>query len=233
MIRSSHDRGRGPACRAAASLLLLGLGLGACRAAGAEAGTPAERPGSAPPRAAASAAAIQQARYSEADVRFMQHMIVHHAQALEMSRMVPGRTDSEDIRRLARRIEMAQEDEIAMMQRWLTSRGHPAPRPDAAAGHGHHGHHAHGAPPGDDHADMPGMLSAEELARLSGARGAEFDRLFLVFMIRHHEGALVMVEELFEADGAQDGETFQLASHMDSDQKIEITRMQRMLATRR
>jgi uncharacterized protein (DUF305 family) len=159
---------------------------------------------------------------TDADIRFMQDMIVHHAQAVEMTSLVAARTERADVRRLAARIEVSQEDEMALMRAWLGNRG--ASVPSAHAAHSGHAHH------GADHRLMPGMLEAREMARLRAARGAEFDRLFLEFMIRHHEGALVMVAELLATDGAgQEPEIFQFASHVDSDQRIEIDRMRRML----
>lgn len=167
--------------------------------------------------------------YTEADVRFMRMMIPHHAQALEMAELVPDRTARTDLRMLALRILASQKDEIRIMERWLDDRGELEPKEDAAAGHGDHGAHAmHGAH--DDHSDMPGMLSPEQMERLAAAQGAEFDRLFLQYMIEHHEGAIVMVEELFASQGGgQEGEIYQLASHIDSDQRMEIHRMQRLL----
>lgn len=149
----------------------------------------------------------------------MQGMIVHHEQAVRMTSLVPGRAASDGVRMLARRIEASQEDEIELMRRWLRARGQAVPE---AAEHAHHGAH-HGA-------RMPGMLTAEQLARLESASGEEFDRLFLELMIFHHEGALIMVEQLFATEGGgQDTEIFQFASHVDSDQRIEILRMRRML----
>jgi uncharacterized protein (DUF305 family) len=154
--------------------------------------------------------------YVEADVRFMQDMIVHHAQATEMTALVAARAARDDIRLLARRIERSQEDELARMRSWLRARG--AAVPDE------HAHHA------QTHAAMPGMASADELARLRAASGAAFDRLFLELMIRHHEGALVMVAQLFATPGAgHEAELFQFASHVDADQRMEIERMRRML----
>lgn len=150
--------------------------------------------------------------YSEADVRFMQGMIPHHAQALEMTALIADRTGNPSIRRLAQRIDISQTDEIARMRRWLETRGETVP--------------------GDHHHSelMPGMLTEEDMARLSAASGAEFDRLFLELMIQHHEGALVMVDELFSTDGAgQETEIFLFASHVDSDQRAEIARMRGML----
>jgi uncharacterized protein (DUF305 family) len=164
-------------------------------------------------------------RHTAADAAFMQGMIAHHLQAVEMTALVAERTQRADVRLLARRIEGSQADEIAQMRRWLEQRGEVVPDD-----HAHH--RMHGAPGGHAaHGAMPGMLTPEEMARLAAARDAEFDRLFLEGMIRHHEGALVMVAELFETPGAgQEVEIFQFASHVDSDQRIEIARMRRMLA---
>jgi uncharacterized protein (DUF305 family) len=173
------------------------------------------------PDAATISAEARRRPYTVEDVRFMQHMIVHHAQALAMTALVPERTQSEAIRFLAERIEVSQRDEIALMQQWLRERGEHVPEVGADGT-------VHGAAHGE--AAMPGMLTAEELARLEQARGEEFDRLFLELMIRHHEGALVMVGELFAAPGAgQDPEVFRLAMDVDADQRAEIRRMQAML----
>jgi uncharacterized protein (DUF305 family) len=204
-------------------LLSLAATSGACRTARAD-GPPLVQPGApgSPSRlvTAAEAAAAPGASFSEADVRFMQGMIVHHAQALEMSALVPSRSDADEIRLLARRIEISQADEIRSMRRWLEVRG-----ADAPGGHAHHEH----APAG-----MHGMASADEMRRLEQARGAAFDRLFLELMIAHHEGALVMVEDLLSAEGAaQDPEVFAFASDVEADQQMEIARMRRMLAGRR
>jgi uncharacterized protein (DUF305 family) len=163
--------------------------------------------------------------HTAADVRFMQGMIVHHAQAVAMTALVPERSARADVRRLAARIAVSQDDETAQMRQWLENRNEAVP--EVADPHGaraHHGHH------GDAHELMPGMLDAAAMARLRAATGAEFDRLFLEGMIRHHEGALTMVAELLATDGAaQEPETFQFASHVESDQRIEIDRMRRML----
>lgn len=162
--------------------------------------------------------------YTKADVEFMQHMIGHHAQALEMTALVPERTTSEPIHYLAQRIAVSQRDEIALMRHWLEARGQAAPDPASA-----HEHHAmgHGGV-----ALMPGMLTAAELGRLAAARGAEFDRMFLEFMIRHHEGALTMVASLFATPGAgQEAEVFRFASDVETDQRAEIARMRALLNT--
>lgn len=149
----------------------------------------------------------------------MQGMITHHAQAVEMTTLLRTRTARADMRLLAGRIEASQEDEMAFMRRWLEVRGRAAP--DAHAQHEHRG------------IPMPGMLSAEEMARLAASAGPGFDRLFLDGMIKHHAGALAMVADLFATQGAgQDTEIFAFASDVDADQRIEIARMQSMLTER-
>lgn len=199
----------------------------ACASAGArETAPPAPQGVPAPTHAGVDAghgaAPVASARYDEADARFMQHMIAHHGQALIMTELVPARTTRQDIRLLAQRIAVSQQDEIAQMQRWLRAHGAVVPEPVPAGVHAAH----------DEHAAMPGMLSAAELARLTAGRGSEFDRLFLEYMIRHHEGALVMVAALFASpSGGQETDVFRIASEVDADQRMEIARMQRMLAT--
>ena len=169
---------------------------------------------------AAAAADVSKVPFTTADVRFMQGMIGHHAQALDMTALVTTRSSSSDaIRKLAQRIELSQADEIKMMQEWLTGRGQKVPD--------QHAHHAPGA------TLMPGMLTAEEMARLAQAKGPEFDRLFLEFMIKHHEGALTMVQDLFAQPGAgQESDVFAFASDVDADQRMEIDRMRGMLGAR-
>jgi uncharacterized protein (DUF305 family) len=161
--------------------------------------------------------------WTGADVEFMMGMINHHAQALVMARLVPARAASAPVQRLAERIINAQQDEIAQMQRWLRDRGQPVPDPAAA----------HAAMPGMDHAaHMPGMLTPEQLADLGQARGAEFDRKFLTYMLQHHRGAIVMVDKLFQTPGAgQDEATFKIANDVQADQGTEINRMTIMLLT--
>jgi len=155
-----------------------------------------------------------------ADFQFVRGMVEHHAQALAMTALVPERASSSEIRLLAERLDVSQRDEIAQLRDWLTRRGEPAPS-DATRDHG----------PDHSHGSMPGMRTPEQLARLKAAREAEFDRLFLEHMIAHHEGALVMIRELFAAPGAgQNPEIFRFASEIETDQRIEITRMQQMLA---
>jgi uncharacterized protein (DUF305 family) len=211
---------------AAATALLLGTACAVPRAAA---------PGTSPQRDAAQAShadhghadtrAADDGRvrtgYTLADVRFLQDMIGHHAQALVMAELVAGRSERPDMALLAERIEVSQRDEIAYMQRWLRDRGEEVPPPDAhvhaAMGHGH---------------VMPGMLTQQDLDAMAAARGTQFDRLFLEGMIRHHEGAIVMVRELFHSPGAgHDAEIFVFASDVEADQVAEIQRMRRLLGT--
>jgi uncharacterized protein (DUF305 family) len=153
----------------------------------------------------------------------MGEMIGHHAQAIRISRWAPSHGASDAVRRLAERIVVGQQDEIAIMQRWLRDHGQAVVEPDTS------GHAAHGAM--DHSAHMPGMLSADELATLDAARGETFDRLFLTYMIRHHQGALTMVDQLFASQGAaQNDIVFRMASDVHAEQNSEIDRMRKMLA---
>ncbi len=162
--------------------------------------------------------------YSAADVEFMQGMIPHHAQAVLIAGWAASHGARPDIRILCERMVVGQRDEIATMQNWLRDRGENVPAADAT----HHRMKMNGV---EHDMLMPGMLSPEELAELDKARGPEWDRLFLTFMIRHHEGALKMVKELFASYGAlQDDDVYKLVSDMGADQEIEIERMQKMLA---
>ena len=181
--------------------------------------------------AAQSSAVASRAPHTEADVRFMQGMIHHHAQALAMAALVPTRTGRSDIRTMSERIEVSQRDEIAMMQQWLRDRGESAPDPDSmSADHRHHAMGHQTAMAGADTALMPGMLTPAQMRQLEQARGPEFDRLFLTFMIQHHEGAVEMVKRLFATPGAgQDNDVFRIASDINVDQIQEIDRMRRML----
>jgi uncharacterized protein (DUF305 family) len=200
--------------------LLAAVLAGACRTGPAHSKTPIVQPG-APGEAgraisARAAVDLSHVQHTAADVRFMQGMIGHHQQALEMTALLASRTASADMRKLAQRIEVSQADEIRMMQTWLTSRGLPLPD--------EHAHHMNGA------TLMPGMLTAAEMERLAAATGVEFDRLFLASMIKHHEGAVMMVQELFSTPGAgQEAEIFAFASDVDADQRMEIDRMRAML----
>jgi uncharacterized protein (DUF305 family) len=154
--------------------------------------------------------------HTPADTRFMQRMIPHHEQALRMTALVAGRGAGADVTRLATRIEVSQRDEIAQMRRWLTDRGEAVPPP--ATGHAGHG------------ASMPGMLTDAQFAQLERSRGVEFDRTFLQFMIQHHEGALVMVRDLYAQGGGVESASDRFAREVNADQTIEIGRMRAMLA---
>lgn len=167
---------------------------------------------------------LDEPEHTEADVAFVQGMVPHHQQALEMTSLVADRTTSKKVRLLAERIEISQVDEVAQLERWLTDRGEALPSDDS-----HHGDHADHGDHGDQADLMPGMLTEAELATLRGAEGRRFDRLFLQHMIRHHEGAVVMVEDLLAGGAGQETEVFQLAAHIESDQLVEIARMKRVL----
>ena len=192
----------GPRSGALAATLLLLLAVAGCG-------------GTARTQAPASPRPLSRYPHTEADVRFMSAMIGHHTQALVMARLAPTNGASPQVVRLAERILAGQQDEIASMQRWLRDRGRPVPD-------GHHGGHGH---------LMPGMLTEAQLEELEAARGAEFDRLFLTFMIQHHRGAVAMVKDLFGTPGAAQDETvFKFADDVGVDQTTEIARMERMLA---
>lgn len=153
----------------------------------------------------------------------MQGMIVHHAQAVEMTAMIPSHTENKELRSLGARISSSQSDEILFMKRWLTARGEPIatamPNMDMQQ---------HAMPL------MPGMLTAGQMGALRKAKGVEFDRLFLAGMIQHHHGALTMVKELFDTAGAgQDGELFDFATDADNTQRAEIKIMQNILGKNR
>ena len=146
----------------------------------------------------------------------MQGMIGHHQQAVEMVALIPTHSTRADMQLLGKRIDLSQQDEMKMMRRWLEVRGKEIP--------GEHAMHMHGA------TLMPGMLTAEEMERLAAAKGSEFDRLFLEGMMKHHGGAITMVNELFATPGAgQEVEIFSFASDVDADQRMEIDRMGAML----
>jgi uncharacterized protein (DUF305 family) len=160
------------------------------------------------------------------DVEFMQGMIMHHAQAVEMTSLIGSRTDNKDILLLGARIGNSQIDEINFMKRWLEIRGEPVSMPPSGA----RSSHDHGKQPSGHEMLMPGMLSPKQMDELRKAKGAEFDRLFLAGMIQHHEGALVMVKDLFDTTGAgQDAELFSFATDVDNGQRVEIKSMQTLL----
>jgi uncharacterized protein (DUF305 family) len=209
-----------PRIAAVVLIVLIVLAAVSCRTAGVGSAPPIVQPG-APGEStriisAEKAVDLSRVQHTAADVKFMQGMIGHHSQAVEMVALLQSRSTSENMRMLGQRIEVSQIDEIKMMQRWLEVRGQEIP--------GEHAMHMHGA------TLMPGMLTEEEMARLAEAKGAEFDRLFLEGMIKHHGGALTMVDELFATAGAgQEVEIFSFASDVDADQRMEIDRMGAML----
>jgi uncharacterized protein (DUF305 family) len=162
---------------------------------------------------------------SAEDVKFMQGMIMHHAQAVEMTALIESHTTNKDLRLLGARISHSQTEEINFMKRWLATRGEPLslPMPEM---------------PGMDMSNhqmlMPGMLTAKQMEALRNAKGAEFDKLFLTGMIQHHAGALIMVKDLFDTAGAgQDAELFNFTTDVDSGQRAEIRIMQNMLGVAR
>jgi uncharacterized protein (DUF305 family) len=171
---------------------------------------------------------------SPADVAFMQGMIFHHAQAVEMTAMIPSHTQNKDLRSLGARISSSQSDEINFMKRWLAARGQSVPTtmpnmpgmdmshetlPESSTKTSH-----------ENMALMPGMLTLQQMEALRKAKGVEFDRLFLVGMIQHHNGALTMVRDLFDTAGAgQDAELFNFATDADNSQRAEIRIMEKML----
>lgn len=212
--------------------------------------TPIYQPGApgAAPRVITPAQSVELSRttYTDADVRFMQHMIIHHAQAVEMVALLEAHGQSPVIRAMGRRIAMSQESEMTLMREWLLSRGLPLEDPQLHAGHGGHdghdthaGHGAHGghgghataAPDPADVPVMPGMLTPRQMAELAAARGPEFDRLFLLGMIQHHQGALDMVHALLShPDSAEDPMLSGFAASVVADQSAEILRMQNLLS---
>ena len=161
-------------------------------------------------------------RVSPADVSFMQGMIMHHSQAVEMTALIASRTENKDVRSLGAKISSSQADEISFMQRWLLARSEPVSM--AMSGM------ADMDTSGHPMAAMPGMLTPAQMEALRNAQGAEFDRLFLAGMIQHHNGALIMVKDLFDTPGAgQDADLFNFATDADNTQRAEIKIMQDML----
>ncbi len=159
---------------------------------------------------------------SPADVEFMQGMIMHHAQAVEMTALMASHTENKDLRSLGARISSSQSDEIRFMKRWLAARGERL----SMAKRGMPGM----GMPHEPMALMPGMLTPEQMEALRNAKGAEFDHLFLTGMIQHHNGALIMVKDLFDTAGAgQDAELFNFATDADNSQRAEIRIMEDML----
>ena len=161
---------------------------------------------------------------SAKNIEFMQGMIMHHAQAVEMTDLIASRTKNKDVALIGERISKSQTDEMLFMKRWLESQGHPTDMAHASTSDAY-SHHGAGKM-----MLMPGMLSPQQMEALRNAKGAEFDRLFLKGMIQHHEGAIMMVKDLFASPGAgQDAELFNFATDVDSGQRAEIRSMQTLL----
>jgi uncharacterized protein (DUF305 family) len=192
---------------------------------------------------AEEAVTLSRTTFNAADVAFMQHMIVHHAQAVEMVELLREQGADETVKRLGERIALSQEAEMAIMREWLTVRGqsvamagmdHAAHAAPASAGHDHHAMAGHGADPqasADDTPVMPGMLSPRQMRTLAAAHGAAFDKLFLQGMIQHHQGALDMVDGLMATpDAAEDPTLSDFTSSVVADQSAEILRMQNLLS---
>lgn len=165
-------------------------------------------------------AELETVKHTRADVRFMQDMIDHHWQAVLMTKWVPRRTASEDIRLMARRIELSQETEIDVIQKWLRTRGIVPREPGDHSGHDQ----------GTGEGLMPGMLTSSQLDRLNNANGRRFDRMLLRYMTFHHQGALTMVQRLDEAGGGLEPELGAFTRHVVADQEIEIGRMRDLYA---
>lgn len=218
---------------AAAGLLLAGLiGIAASPQT-----PPIFNPGApgAPSRVISAAEAIELGRssFTADDVAFMQHMIVHHAQAVEMVELLQTRGVHPTVRRLGQRIAQSQEAEIALMRGWLSDRGQPLEMPGMGGGHAgmdHSAHAGHAMPPSDTPI-MAGMLSPAQMQALAAASGPAFDRLFLEGMIRHHQGALDMVDALMAQPGAaEDTMLSDFTTSVVGDQSAEILRMQSLLS---
>jgi uncharacterized protein (DUF305 family) len=200
------------------------LGMTAC-ATGSQTASNSHAMGSMGPEAAVARARADSVRlpYTKADIDFMSGMISHHAQAIKMASWAPTHDASPALVRLAERIVVGQADEIELMQSWLRDRLQPVPEADPAGMKMKMGDVEHVML-------MPGMLTEEQMKQLDAARGKEFDRLFLTFMIQHHRGAIEMVQQLLSSHGAAQDETvFKFANDVEIDQSEEIQRMQLML----
>lgn len=200
---------------------IVALGAMACATSmqqSSQSGTPAGAPRTPAEQARADSGRMP---FTAADVHFMQGMIHHHAQAVVMAGWAQTHGARPDVKTLAQRIDVAQRDEMAFMQRWLRERHQDAPDPLE------HYQMGMAMSPSDL---MPGMLSAEQMKALDEARGPDFDRLFLNDMIQHHQGAITMVDQLFASPGAgQELYVFRFASDVNADQTTEIARMHLML----
>jgi uncharacterized protein (DUF305 family) len=225
------------------SVALAALTLAACGGAHRQEAvvSPQPAPGAQDDVSAIAKAKADSARYpfTEADVHFMSGMIAHHAQAIVMSGWAPSHDAGAAVRRLAERIINAQQDEIATMQRWLRDRMQPVPEPALSLSNGARAPgmkmkmngHEHPSTGSGQAMLMPGMLTEDQMRQLDQAKGPEFDRLFLTFMIQHHRGAVSMVQDLFGSQGAgQDETVFKFANDVSVDQSTEIARMEKMVA---
>jgi uncharacterized protein (DUF305 family) len=209
--------------RSMVAALLTGLALAACSSSHGSGVQASPQPAAGQGNRSA-AAQPKGYPYTEADVQFMSGMIGHHAQALIMAGWAPSHGANPSVQTLAARIINGQQDEIATMQRWLRDRGQPVPEARTTGMKMKMGSTEH-------EMLMPGMLTQAQMKGLDGARGGEFDRLFLTYMIQHHRGAVTMVNDLFGTKGAAREETtFKLANDVSVDQTTEIARMERMLA---
>jgi uncharacterized protein (DUF305 family) len=216
-------------------LLAAGLSLVVPAAARSQQTKPAEggvsivqpgAPGQSNKTLTAATATAPPRKPSVADVKFMQGMIMHHSQAVEMTELLRTRSHDKEVQALGKRISVSQTDEMKFMRQWLTDRGEPISEHDGMEGMDM---------PGMDMSMpmMPGMLTAEQMKALAAATGPQFDRLFLTGMIQHHSGALTMVKDLFASQGAgQDPQLFDFASDVDNTQQAEIDIMKHMLKER-
>jgi uncharacterized protein (DUF305 family) len=181
---------------------------------------------------AAESVALSRTTFTAADVRFMQHMLLHHAQAVEMVALLETRGSDPTVALLGQRIALSQDAEMALMREWLEARGQPLAMamPDVNAGHAGHGAQA-GHTMDPNVAVMPGMLSPAQIQALASASGPAFDRLFLQGMIQHHQGAIDMVGDLMaEPNSAEDPLLSDFAASVIADQSAEILRMQSLLS---
>jgi len=179
---------------------------------------------------AAQAVELSRTSFTTGDVQFLQHMLVHHAQAVEMVELLQAHGSSPQIKRLGQRIALSQQAEMELMRNWLTDRGQPLVMADMHAGHTGMNHAMPMAAQGDT-AVMPGMLTPNQMRALAAARGPAFDRLFLQGMIQHHQGALDMVDTLMaQPDAAQDPMLSDFSNSVVADQSAEILRMQSILS---
>lgn len=179
----------------------------------------------------AKAVELSRTSFTTGDVQFMQHMLVHHAQAVEMVALLQAQGASSQVKLLGQRIALSQEAEVELMRNWLTDRGQPLTMADMHAAHMAGMNHSTTMPSPDDTALMPGMLTPNQMKALAAAQGEAFDRLFLQGMIQHHQGALDMVDVLMaQPDAAQDPMLSDFANSVVADQSAEILRMQSILS---